>query len=237
VRLLVAMMIKENKYINQVLSIKQFGLLLSGYVPYETLTSVDTIDAQSLVKNLDGADSYHYKKYFEPLESVLFHNSKINKGKEFVPITESRIIQASNSSESAAIRLYRVSDLLKWIHSNIDLNQFNLEMPIWASDYIRDMELNFKKNNSIAGTFNINDLPKTLKLIVAAHLNINWESTDLSTNTGKNNFERETEKFLIEKAKEWEVFLDYKKGNSLIGVGNTNIKTITRWIKPDKERK
>jgi hypothetical protein len=80
----------------------------------------------------------------------------------------------------------------------------------------------------------INSLPKPLKLAVAAYLNIDWEKTDTTTEVGTNAFKKTTEKFLIEKAKNWEVYLNYEKGKHIVGIGKENIKIITRWIKPPK---
>jgi hypothetical protein len=172
---------------------------------------------------------------FHKTESFLFYtllsteirngNSDFPKPKKtkFIP---NKIFSGSRNQ----FEFFLVSEVVDWLEDNLD-ELGHSKLPDWAKNKVGIT------NKNVSDLVDINTLPLPLKLAVAAHLNINWDSTDLSTIVGKDDFNRETKKFLINKAREWEVYLDYKKGKHIIGVGNENIRIITRWIKPDIDHK
>jgi hypothetical protein len=160
---------------------------------------------------------------------ILIHNAQDSNYNNF-PTKGVKCKSLINDSKYA----YSIKSLFDWLKNNFELNNnYKLPLTYWAKEVLIPTQ-NILSKEPMNSLIDINSLPKPLKLAVAAYLNIDWEKTDTTTEVGTNAFKKTTEKFLIEKAKNWEVYLNYEKGKHIVGIGKENIKIITRWIKPPK---
>jgi hypothetical protein len=233
---------KEKKVIDQDLTIYDFVRLwfegcelsdLNTYQPFGFFSSGKwSFTKEDIVKKLtknslivDFKKSEEFKFFHHMMGEAQIEGSGFPK-----PIKTQSIPNKYISSELT--KFYSVKEVVDWLKDSLDEFDYD-ELPDWAKRYIVEGSELFVTNNDVSDLVDIKTLPKPLRLLVAAHLNVDWKSTNLSTDAGKMQFKRKTEKFIVEKAKEWEVYLDYKKGSHIIGVGSKNIEIITRWIKPD----
>lgn len=161
---------------------------------------------------------------------ALIHNAQDSKYNNF-PTKGIRCKSLIDDTQYA----YSIKSLLDWLKNNFELNEsYKLPFADWAKTVLTPTQSTLSKE-PINNLIDINSLPKPLKLAVAAYLNIDWDKIDTSTDVGKTAFKNTTEKFLIKKAKDWDVYLNYEKGKHIVGIGKENIRIITRWINPSKK--
>jgi hypothetical protein len=228
----VAIMLRKDKYVEQILSIDQFVFLLSDYISYEQITNVHSDDQTIFLEMLSYENLNNFMKLFMPLHSALCFNSKVLKGATFAPIVESKINKISNFKRS-----YKVRKLLDWMESNLELDELKQHFPNWATNYI-NLPPNKKienVTNDFKGFVKIDTLPNLLQLAINAHQHFMWEEVDFSSQKGRNDFKKDATKYLKEHASTLKIPHSDRTKSSEFGLSKATLDTFLMSIKPDIE--
>ena len=124
-------MLKQERYLEEILSLNQFVCLLSGYLTYEQVVSIPITVGGKLIDLMSAGDTYNYEKIYHPIFLVLYQRSSTSPD-NFPKIEQSIIINRG------AIRLYKVKNILSWLAENTDLQDLKKLLPSWVVEYIDD---------------------------------------------------------------------------------------------------
>jgi|GEM_PF-3763988 len=223
-------MLKKEKYIEQTLSIKQFTYLLSGYLSYEKIVSVDPLDADSLMVQMSAEDTYNYEKHYHPLFLVL-HQSARSDHKSFATIESS--LNFYPKGVQCVLRLYKVKNILDWMIKNIDLDDIKRLLPEWVHSYFEshhEPTLLMKDNSSIK----VDELSQIMQFMIECQQEATYQHSHITNkNEQLSKFKKDTVPKIVELSKQKKL-THIKNLKPYDGLTKTQVEYIFDFIQKNK---